>query len=76
MWIEHCVARNQALVTAARALAENAALARALAKRARARGDSRASERLEQEASSEDRLFAHVGRLLEGLAEPEESDER
>lgn len=71
LWIEHSVTRNQALLTAARALAENAALARHIASSAEARGDTAVAERLEQEAREEDRLYAQVQAMLEGLPEPE-----
>ena len=71
VWIEHSVARNQALLTAARALAENAALARRIAASAEARGDTAVAARLEQEAREEDRLYAQVRAMLEGLPEPE-----
>ena len=71
LWIEHSVTRNQALLTAARALAENAALARHIASSAEARGDTAIAERLEQEAREEDRLYAQVQAMLEGLPEPE-----
>ena len=70
MWIEHSAARNQALLVAARALAENAALARRLAASAERRGDSAVAARLEQEAQDEDRLYAQVRAMLEGLPEP------
>lgn len=71
LWIEHSVIRNQALLTAARALAENAALARRIAASAEARGDTVVAVRLEQEAREEDRLYAQVQAMLEGLPEPE-----
>jgi hypothetical protein len=69
VWIEHSVARNQALLTAARALAENAALARRIASSAEARGDTAVATRLEAEAQEEDRLYAQVRAMLEGLPE-------
>jgi len=69
MWIEHSVTRNQALLTAARALAENAALARRIAVSAEARGDTSVAARLEAEAQEEDRLYAQVRAMLEGLPE-------
>ena len=69
VWIEHSVARNQALLTAARALAENAALARHIASSAEARGDTAVAARLEDEAQEEDRLYAQVRAMLEGLPE-------
>ena len=71
VWIEHSVARNQALLTAARALAENAALARRIASSAEARGDTAVAVRLEEEAREEDRLYAQVRAMLEGLPEPD-----
>ena len=70
MWIEHSAARNQALLVSARALAENAALARRLAASAEQRGDTGVAARLEQEAQEEDRLYAQVRAMLEGLPEP------
>jgi hypothetical protein len=71
-WIEHSVARNRALLTAARALAENAALARHIASSAEGRGDTAVAARLEDEAREEDRLYAQVRAMLEGLPEPDE----
>jgi two-component system chemotaxis response regulator CheB len=71
LWIEHSVTRNQALLTAARALAENAALARRIASSAEARGDTAVAARLEQEALEEDRLYEQVQAMLEGLPEPD-----
>ena len=72
VWIEHSVARNQALLTAARALAENAALARHIASSAQARGDAAVAVRLEDEAQEGDRLYAQIRAMLEGLPEPDE----
>ena len=69
--IEHSVARNQALLTAARALAENAALARRIASSAEGRGDTAVAVRLEEEAREEDRLYAQVRSMLDGLPEPD-----
>jgi two-component system chemotaxis response regulator CheB len=69
LWVEHCAARNQALKTAARALAENAALARRLAIWARRRGDAVMATRLEEEAASEDAAYAQVRAMLAGLDE-------
>ena len=71
LWIEHSVARNRSLLTAARSLAENAALARRLAASAEERGDAAAAARLEEEAREEDRLYEHVRAMLEGLPEPD-----
>jgi two-component system chemotaxis response regulator CheB len=71
LWIEHSVTRNRALITAARALAENAALARRIASSAGARGDTAVAARMEQEAREEDRLYAQVQAMLEGLPEPD-----
>lgn len=71
MWIEHSAARNQALLVAARALAENAALARRLASSAAKRGDTGVAARLEAEAREEDRLYAQVRAMIEGLPEPD-----
>ena len=67
MWIEHSMARNQALITAARSLAENAALARRLATSAEARGDTAVAVRLEEEAQEEDHLYAQIRAMVEGL---------
>jgi two-component system chemotaxis response regulator CheB len=70
LWIEHCAARNRALHTAARALAENAALARQLAGWTREHGNPAAAEALEREAKDEDRLFEQVRGMVDGLAAP------
>lgn len=67
LWIEHGVARNRALLEAARALAENAALARRLASLAEGRGDTRVAVRLEDEARDQDRLYEQVRAMLDGL---------
>ena len=69
MWVAHCAARNQALLTAARALAENAALARRIAASAERRGDAVVAARLEAEAREEERLYAQVRAMLDGLPE-------
>ena len=69
VWIEHSVTRNQALLTAARALAENAALARRIAASSEARGDTAVAARLEAEAQEEDQLYVQVRAMLEGLPE-------
>jgi two-component system chemotaxis response regulator CheB len=69
LWVEHCAARNRAVQAAARALAENAALARRLAAWTRAHGNPKAAEELEREADHEDRLYAQVHPLLEDLPE-------
>ena len=66
IWIEHCAMRNRALGAAARALAENADLARALADQARALANDALAVRLEQEARAEEH---HVGQILEMLEE-------
>jgi two-component system, chemotaxis family, protein-glutamate methylesterase/glutaminase len=66
IWIEHCAMRNRALGAAARAVAENADLARALAEQARTLGDDTLASRLEEEARAEER---HVGQILEMLEE-------
>jgi len=73
LWIDHCGERNRALIKGARALAENAALARRLAVLAHDRGDTSVGMRLEEEAREEDRLFEQVRAMLEGLpgADPE-----
>jgi len=67
LWVEQCAARNQALRTAARALAENGALARRLAVWARERGDEPLAGRLEEEAASEDSSYTQVRAMLAGL---------
>jgi two-component system chemotaxis response regulator CheB len=69
MWIEHCATRNRAILTAARALAENAALARRIAASAERRGDAAVAARLEAEAQEEDRLYAQVRAMVDGLSE-------
>jgi two-component system, chemotaxis family, protein-glutamate methylesterase/glutaminase len=66
VWIEHCAMRNRALGAAARALAENADLARALAEQATAVGNAALAARLEEEARSEER---YIGQILEMLEE-------
>ena len=66
VWIEHCAMRNRALGAAARTLAENADLARALAEQARALGNGALAARLEAEARAEER---HIGQVLEMLEE-------
>jgi len=75
MWIAHSVARNRALLAAARALAEHAALARRLAESADRRGDTAVAARLHEEAREEDRLYAQVRAMTEGLSE-HDPDER
>lgn len=75
LWIAHSAARNQALMSAARFLAEHAALARQLAESADRRGDTGVAARLRVEASDEDRLYAQVRGMTEGLSE-NELDER
>jgi len=67
LWIEHCTTRNKAVRTAARSLAENAALARHLADWARGRGDMQMASRLDEEATSEDDAYTQVRSLLDGL---------
>jgi len=69
MWIAHSVARNQALLSAARALAENAALARRISESAERRGDAAVAARLEAEAQEEDQLYAQVRAMVDGLSE-------
>jgi two-component system, chemotaxis family, protein-glutamate methylesterase/glutaminase len=69
MWVEHSAARNQALLVAARALAENAALARRIAASAQRRGDAEVAARLEQEARDDDQLYVRVRGMVEGLAD-------
>jgi hypothetical protein len=68
--VEHCAARNRALAAAARALAENAELARRLAAWTRADDNVGAATELEREASEEERLAEQVRRMAAGLAEP------
>ena len=70
LWVEHCDTRNQALRVAARALAENAALARHLATWARDRGDAVTMQRLQEEAASEDAAYAQIWAMLAGLEDP------
>lgn len=67
LWVEHCVARNRAVRTAATALAENAALARHLVSWARGRGNEEMARGLEDEAASEDRAYEQVRSLLDEL---------
>lgn len=70
LWVEHCAARNRALSAAARALAENAALARRLAAWTRAESNVGAATELERAAAEEDRLSEQVRRLAAGLPVP------
>jgi two-component system chemotaxis response regulator CheB len=70
LWVEHCTARNRALQSAARSLAENAALARRLAGWTRQQGNLEAARQLEEEALEEDRLYEQVRHMIEGLPEP------
>jgi two-component system, chemotaxis family, protein-glutamate methylesterase/glutaminase len=69
LWIDHCAARNRALKTAERALAENGALARRLAAWAAARGESETAALLAREAAEEERLRDQVRAMLDGLPE-------
>lgn len=66
LWIEHSAMRNRALGAAARALAENADLARALGEQAKTLGNDMLAARLEEEARSEER---HIGQILTMLEE-------
>jgi two-component system chemotaxis response regulator CheB len=70
LWVDHCAARNRALQHAARALAENAALARRLAAWTREQGNVEAAKQLEEEAAQEDRLSEQVRGMVEGLPVP------
>ena len=72
VWIRTLRDGNRALGAAARAIAENADLARALAEQARAR-DGALGARLEDEARAEER---HVGAILEMLEEIGAGDAR
>ena len=70
LWIEHCAARNGALMVAARAVAENAAVARAMAEQARAIGRRDAlATRLDEEAESEERYLGQLREMLDGLGD-------
>jgi hypothetical protein len=71
LWIAHCVARNTALQVAARALAENAALAWKLAAWSRARGNLAAAARIDAEADLEAQYYAQVQAMLDGLKTPD-----
>ncbi len=73
VWIEHCAMRNRALGAAARALAENADLARALAEQATGLGNAALAARLEEEARSEERYIDQILEMLEeiGAGDPE-----
>ena len=73
LWIAHCSARNTALQVAARALAENAALARKLAAWSRERGNLAAAARIDAEADSETQYYEQVRVMLEEL-EPREPE--
>ena len=67
LWIEHCGERNRVLLSGARALAENAALARRLAVLANERGDAHVGMRLEEEARQEERFYEQILAMLDGL---------
>jgi two-component system, chemotaxis family, protein-glutamate methylesterase/glutaminase len=67
LWVAHCTTRNAALEAAARALAENAALARKLAVWSRERGNVSAVARIEEEAAVEEQYYEQVRSMLEGL---------
>jgi hypothetical protein len=67
LWVAHCTVRNAALEAAARALAENAALARKLAFWSRERGNVGAAARIEEEAAVEEQYYEQVRSMLEGL---------
>ena len=67
LWIDCCAARNRAVAAAARAVAENADLARALAERARMLGNDALAARLQEEAQSEERHVGQILKMLEGL---------
>jgi hypothetical protein len=67
LWVAHCTDRNSALLAAARALAENAALARKLAAWSRERGNPATAARIVEEAELEERYHEQVERMLEGL---------
>ena len=71
LWIEHCAARNGALMAAARAVAENAALARAMAEQAWAIGRDALAARLDEEAGSEERYLGQLREMLDGLGDAE-----
>ena len=73
VWIEHCAMRNRALGAAARVLAENADLARALGEQATALGNAGLAARLEEEARSEERYIGQILGMLEeiGAGDPE-----
>lgn len=73
LWVEHCDARNRALRTAARMLAENAALARHLVTWARERGDATLARRLQEEADSEDASYGQVRAMLMGLDDADDT---
>jgi two-component system chemotaxis response regulator CheB len=73
VWIKHCAMRNRALGAAARVLAENADLARALADQATVLGNAALAARLEEEARSEERYIGQILEMLEeiGAGDPE-----
>ena len=74
LWIEHCAARNRALLSAARALAENAALARHLVDWADARGEQALAARLREEAAREEEHLVQLRVMLEDLPVEAPSD--
>jgi two-component system chemotaxis response regulator CheB len=69
LWVQHSATRNTALRTAARALAENAALAHEIARWARGRGDEAMAQRLDQEAGLEEDAYAQVQEMLGDLVD-------
>jgi two-component system chemotaxis response regulator CheB len=75
LWIQTCQARNRALATAARAVAENVDLARALAAEARTAGNAPLAARLEDEARGEERYVGELLGMLEELGEELGSDD-
>jgi hypothetical protein len=67
LWVARCEVRNVAVEAAARALAENAALARKLAAWSRGRGNEAAATRIDEEAVVEEGYYEQVRHMLDGL---------
>lgn len=67
LWIAHCEARNAALLRAATAVAENAALARELAEWALLDSNPTLAARMEAEAVAEDDPYRQIETMLDGL---------
>ena len=74
LWTEHAAMRNRAVAAAARAVAENIDLARALAGEARRIGNAALGVRLEDEAEAEERQLGQLLAMLDGLVDSNTAD--